>query len=215
MTLLDPLGEKPNPCECTDSCQVPTPDITNENVICSLPENEQKSRIIYFQQEFLPKAKRIVVLPDGRTWEFENNGDLRGKLEDLVTFERQCCPSLDWDISVDENTKRIRLSVTGLDPHSSFFKQLEETTIKPPENIHFNNAVKAGSIGLAVSLIVCCLVPFVLALVAGTAVALPLSSSLDNPIVIIGTAAAIGIAVWFFITRKTKTEGSKGCGPNC
>jgi len=52
------------------------------------------------------------------------------RLKDLVEFERQCCSELAWNLEYDSDAEKIRLLVTGIDPHSAFFSNNQTTLSK-------------------------------------------------------------------------------------
>ena len=85
---------------------------------CKLDDAERESRVDRFRRDLLPLATSTEVLPDGRAWEFPREPELERQLEELVAFERACCPDLEWELLSVRDGAAIRLELTGIDPSS-------------------------------------------------------------------------------------------------
>ena len=90
--------------------------------VCSLPPADLHDRVTLIRTEILPLARRTQALPNGRAWEFARDAALQSKLGALVSFERECCGGLDWNLDVEAETLRLR--VEGIAPDSDFFAPL-------------------------------------------------------------------------------------------
>ena len=90
--------------------------------VCSLPPADLHDRVTMIRRDIVPLARRTEALPNGRVWEFAPDPGLQSKLEALVTFERECCSGLDWNLEVENETLRLR--VEGIAPDSDFFAPL-------------------------------------------------------------------------------------------
>ena len=103
-----------------------------------------------------PLSTSVCRLPSGRAWEFPREPRLGRQLEELVTFERVCCPGLGWELRPVRETETLRLEVTGFDPGPGALPEAEEPGRGRVVAI-------AGAVGLAVSVCLLCALPIVLA----------------------------------------------------
>ncbi|MBL4790284.1 MAG: hypothetical protein JKY60_15030 [Kordiimonadaceae bacterium] len=195
-------GNNAASCGCTNSCSVPIPKPVIDDDICSLPPTDKQSRLDFFRRDLLPHVKQTETLPDGRAWIFNFSDDLSQKLDDLVIFERQCCSGVTWEIDRDVNAKTIRLSLTGIDPHSKFFDQLGDKGSHSEAPSTIRTLVKSSAAGVMATLGICCIVPLAISLFAGAATAAPLYALVDNGPVISGTAVLASLLAWLYLTRK-------------
>ena len=82
-------------------------------VACSLtaPELQQRRR------EVISKLKAIVVeqkeLESGYAYRFPSDQDLLGELANFITFERQCCPFLQFDLRAEPGFGPVWLELSG------------------------------------------------------------------------------------------------------
>lgn len=80
------------------------------NNSCNLSTEELEARLETLRRRFLPHLLDRSRLRDGLAFVFDRS--MRGELESLVAFERQCCPDLHWKLlDVDD---RVRLEIRGL-----------------------------------------------------------------------------------------------------
>ncbi len=76
---------------------------------CNLPDAELAARQEHLRATLLPRATRSERTPE--RWILEFDARLRADLEDLVHFERRCCPTIDW--RVEEAGDHVRLVIAG------------------------------------------------------------------------------------------------------
>ncbi len=168
---------------------------------CLLPTDERDARLAMLRQELLPRAVHRQALTDGVAWEFPADPDLRRKLDELVDFERVCCPGLTWELE-ETAADRVRLRVGGLDPDSPL---LASAGGEPaPQGRRLPAWLRSGGVGLGISFVLFCVVPVGLAAVGGAAVASQVSG-LDDPLVIGAGAVGFGaVAFWFEHRRRRR-----------
>ncbi len=77
---------------------------------CTLPDVELAARQEELRTTLLPEVLRSERTPTGMTLEFD--AALRSQLDELVAFERKCCPGIDW--LLEEAEDRVRLVIAGL-----------------------------------------------------------------------------------------------------
>ncbi len=159
--------------------------------VCSLPPEDLQQRIAFIRAEILPRATSRRVDTEGAQFEFPRDDDLAVQLRDLVDFERQCCSSLEWELSEGDDTLTLR--VGGLDPASPMLASVME----PPVSSRplWLNLLRTGGVGLVASFVVFCVVPLGLAAWLGGSVAASLVG-LDNPWIIASGALLFGLGGW-------------------
>ncbi len=148
---------------------------------CNLPEDELQERIKMIRSELLPLATGKDERANGCTWTFERNPELQRKLEELVEFERQCCSGLDWDLS--EGPSTLSLSVDGVAPS------------------RIKSALKAGGLGLGLSVFLFCVLPLGLAAFGGAAIAGHLAR-FDHPVALSMAAMLLALPIGYFLRRR-------------
>ncbi len=166
--------------------------------VCNLPEAEREDRLTLMRTQLMPKAVNHERLSDGAAWEFPI--DMRAELEDLVRFERECCPTLGWQLRA-AGTDRLRLEVTGVDPDSELL-----TTMLRNEGPK-GGFLKSSLLGLSASFFVFCVLPIGAVALGGGALASSMSR-FDNPYVIGGGALAFGALAWHFDRRRKRQTGA-------
>ncbi len=77
---------------------------------CTLPDSALAERQEHLRTTLLPKILGSERTEDAHVLEFD--AQLRGALEELVAFERRCCPGIDW--SLEESGDRVHLVIAGL-----------------------------------------------------------------------------------------------------
>ena len=66
--------------------------------VCNLPDDERHDRVAMIRREILPHVTRREALANGVAFEFQHTPGMEKTLEDLVTFERDCCSGLAWEL---------------------------------------------------------------------------------------------------------------------
>lgn len=166
--------------------------------VCELPERERESRLAMIRRELLPRAQSTESLPDGRAWEFPMEPVLARRLEELVAFERVCCPGLGWELRPVRGGAALRLEVTGLDPGASV---LWGTALEAEQLGRARLVAIAGALGLAASVCLLCALPIVLAAVGAAALADSMAG-LDDPRWVSAAALVAGFVAWRVLDRR-------------
>lgn len=159
--------------------------------VCNLPPKDAQQRIAFLRAEILPRATSRRIDADGAHFEFPRDEDLAVQLRSLVDFERQCCSSLEWELSEGEHALTLR--VGGLDPASPLLASVMEPPVSSTPR--WLTLLRTGGFGLAASFVVFCVVPLSLAAWLGGSVAASLAG-LDNPWIIASGALLFGLGGW-------------------
>ncbi len=179
--------------------------------VCNLTEAERESRVTRFRRDLLPRATFTEGLPDGRAWEFVREPELERQLEELVTFERGCCPALGWELRRVRGGSALRLEVIGINPTPSLSSNTTPRAEQPPRG---RLAAIAGVVGVAVSVSLLCALPIVMA--AGGAAALAdFVAGLDDPRLIGAVALVAGLVAWRVLYHRAARQSERaktGCG---
>jgi len=181
--------------------------------LCDLPEDQRLDRIARVQREILPRVRVSEELADGFALEFD--ADMRERVEQLVTLERQCCSSIDWQVEEARSRPGVRLEVRGVDPRrgafAELFGQAGNARADGPAAGSLTRVAKAGGIGVGAALLICCVLPIGAAAIGGAALAAPLAG-LDQPVIIGATALAAGAFAW---RRGSKRAAESSCEAGC
>lgn len=178
--------------------------------VCSLLGEEREARLALIRGELLPRARSTQALPDGRAWEFLREPDLERNLEELVTFERVCCPGLGWELRPVRGGTALRLELTGWGPGAS---ALSADDARPPRG-GLRRLAGAGAVGFGMSFFVLCVLPMVVVAAGGAALA-GVAADLDDPRWIGAGTLIAGFLAWGVLGRRAAKRSSRseaGCG---
>jgi len=78
---------------------------------CTLEEKDFRDRLPFIGAEVVEKVRAVEELPEGYALRFDAEPEMRQTLQEFVDFERQCCASLQFELS--ESSGEITLQVTG------------------------------------------------------------------------------------------------------
>lgn len=175
---------------------------------CNLDSKCYQARINFMKQEVAPYIKSTKDIDNGLICEFGGSPELLETLNELVSMERQCCPSLTWEIKhVDSD---IHLSVTGAE--SGVLRNALSITDVNQNPSKYKRVTKAGGLAFLISAIVCCTIPAALVLLFGIGV----GSSflfLESPLWIVVIAIALVVPTWLYLGRKKSGYGNcRNCG---
>jgi hypothetical protein len=165
----------------------------SDRSVCSLNDEQLEARRALVRAEILPHIGKAERIEGGFAIETDATPEMRQKLEDLVALERRCCSSVDWNLSEVPGASRVRLEVRGLDPDSGLLGSLVDAPRSRSRALL--RVAKAGSLGVAVSFFVLCVLPIGLAALGGAALASGLSS-LESPLTLALGALLLGTATW-------------------
>lgn len=82
-------------------------------IACLLPAPELRARTAGEINELTKLAREITALEDGYQLRFEPEGGLLVRLAAFVERERECCPFLRFDLTVEPAAGPIYLRLTG------------------------------------------------------------------------------------------------------
>lgn len=93
-------------------------------IACSLTDAELQAR----RSEVLERAKAAVLetreLEDGYAYRFPSEDPWLKELFNIVSLERQCCPFLDFKLTVEAGQGPVWLELTGPAGAKDFLKTL-------------------------------------------------------------------------------------------
>jgi hypothetical protein len=199
--------------------------MTDVRKSCRLSDDAFEARRATLRRQLAPHARFREALPDGVALGFEATPDLRAALDDLVAFERECCPGLGF--ALRERGGVLRLEVRGVAADAPILADLGAppladlgasplTVSAPPSRRRrargWARAARAAGLGTAASFALLCLLPMGAAALLGASVVAPLAA-LDRPWIVAATALVCATLVWRRArARATAGGGGDGCG---
>lgn len=99
---------------CSRSCSAGAEQSTAGNKLvhsCTLDAKAQRTRAAELKETVFSKAKAIVPLENGYTFQFQEPEAFVGTLEEVAAFERKCCAVYQWEVR--KTAKGQELTVTG------------------------------------------------------------------------------------------------------
>ena len=191
---------------------------------CKLSDEELKARRAQLRKELFPLARGREELPDGLALLFDAKPEISQALEDFVTFERECCPGLDF--SLHDTSGPLRLEIRGIDPKASIFAGIAESDAESdtesdtesdspsqqalapsdPEGRGWLKLLRSTGLGAIGAFTLFCLVPMALVAVLGAVLASSLAG-LENPWTL-GTGTLL-FAWLFWRWERRRAAGSR------
>lgn len=92
-------------------------------IACALSAFEQAERQRNLQREIGSAVEECVEIEGGYALRFPPNSHWIGKLAELVSFERECCPFLTLEISAQPNRGAVWLRMTGPEGTKPFLER--------------------------------------------------------------------------------------------
>jgi len=179
----------------TTTSNRPTCTLEDPRSACSLDDRGLKDRLARIRDEILPLIIRREPRPGVRLL-FQDGPATRTLLEAWVEEERACCASLDWKLEPTATPGELRLDIQGLDPDAAWLDALAPE-VRSRAGGAVPGAIRAGGIGVALSLLTFCGLPILAAALFGGTVAGAMAG-FDDPLVIGAGAIAIGAGIWGF-----------------
>jgi hypothetical protein len=96
-------------------------------VYCKLTSTELRARLEQIRVDLLGAVVAVDDLDSGYRFWFESSSDRLRQLAEFVDFESQCCPFLDFEISLKSEAKVVALSLTGPDGTRELLKAMVES----------------------------------------------------------------------------------------
>jgi hypothetical protein len=91
-------------------------------IACTLSEQELRFRQESLIRELTTLAQEITALDAGYKLRFAPDGGLLPRLAEFVEQERQCCPFLQFTMTVEPATGPIHLTITGPEGINAFLE---------------------------------------------------------------------------------------------
>jgi hypothetical protein len=92
-------------------------------IACTLSASEQAERQLVLQREIGSAVEERVEIEGGFALRFPPKSHWIGKLAELVSFERECCPFLTLEISAQPNRGAVWLRMIGPDGTKPFLER--------------------------------------------------------------------------------------------
>ena len=173
---------------------------------CILPPEERPERLAWIRREVASRVVRRLPAGEGMDWELADEPGLAACLDRLIELEGACCSELVIRHELMASGSR-RLEVRGLGAQAAaplgFDGELEAGGEPGP----LARVVRAASVGTAVSLFVCCVLPMAAPLVVGASVAAGLAW-LDRPAVVVGVGLALTVTLLLRSRRPPAVDGA-------
>jgi hypothetical protein len=187
--------------------------VSEVRAICNLSDEDFETRRAQLRRDLFSQVRGRRELPDGLVLRFDATPEMRDELEDLVRFERECCPTLGLRLQSDPQS--LQLEIQGIDPRSAEFASIGQLETDG-EWVPTGGArawlalVRSAGLGALGAFLVCCVVP--VGLVAVLGIALPLAA-FESPWVLGPGAVAISILFWRWERRREAARANaQGCG---
>lgn len=183
---------------------------------CSLDDRHFDARRRELREGLLRRVRGRIVLDDGVRLRFDASPERRDELEAFAAFERECCPGIAVEILEAPAAGALQLEIRGFDPETSGLAQLAsapDASCDPRGRRGLARALRALGFGSAISLVVCCAVPAVVAAIGG-AIAAPLAA-LDRPLTIALSSLAFAAYWWRRETQPGRSKNAIGRSCGC
>ena len=89
-------------------------------IACSLTSDELQERRSAVLQKVRLAVLEVRELKDGFAYSFPSEGDWLRELAGLIDLERQCCPFLRFNLTVEANGGPLWLEMTGPEGTKNF-----------------------------------------------------------------------------------------------
>jgi hypothetical protein len=82
-------------------------------IACSLTSAELQERRLSVLEKLRGAVLKVKELADGFAYTFTSEGNRFKELADMIDLERQCCPFLQFRVTVAAGHGRLTLEITG------------------------------------------------------------------------------------------------------
>lgn len=103
-----------------------TTDKEPAGIYCKLSSGELRERLGELRADFVMATQAVDELESGYRYWFEKSSDRLRKLADFVHFESECCPFLNFEISLEGESEKVALSLTGREGTKEFLDAFAE-----------------------------------------------------------------------------------------
>ncbi len=193
--------------------------MTDMRAICNLSDEQFAAREKELRGGLFAQAHGREELSNGLALCFDASPEVREELEALVTFERECCPSLSF--SVLDAAGALRLEIRGIDadaidPNACVFTAVGEVAEREMSaRSAWLRLLRSVGLGGALSFFLFCIMPIGIATVAGAQLAASLGV-LDNPWAIGIGGLVFAALLWLWERRRATAHKAPaptgGCG---
>lgn len=174
--------------------------MTDIRAICNLSDEEFEARRAQLREGLASEARGREKLSDGLALLFDATPELREKLDAFTSFERECCPGLDF--SVREVSGALRLEIRGIDPEASVFAGIGEARgFEKLAGRGWLRLLRSAGLGVVAAFVLFCVVPIGLVALLGAQLAAPLGA-LDNPFAVVAGGLVFAGLLWRWERRR-------------
>ena len=189
-------------------------------IACELTDAALAARRLELKTGLFAEIDDVRELSNGYAMSFSWSKERLGELAELVAFESQCCPFLQFDLSVEPNRARIELSLTGPAGTKAFLRDelresgaLTEPPSRNPPAPRGSWLVRGGAALTAISgaALVCCVLPalgFVGVGLGAGALGAYLDAGAVVGLVLGGSLVGAGM-----LAKRTSCTAAGGCTP--
>ena len=97
---------------------------TDLPIVCNLTDPEFQRRRAELLKTFQRALLETKELDDGYAYRFPSDGNRIAELAQLITFERECCPFLQFNLRLEPANGPIWLELTGPEGTKGFLQIL-------------------------------------------------------------------------------------------
>ena len=83
--------------------------MTEIRAICNLSDEDLEARRAQLREGLVSKARGREELSDGLALRFDATPELREELDAFISFERKCCPGLDFSVRDESGALRLEI----------------------------------------------------------------------------------------------------------
>ncbi len=189
--------------------------MTEIRAICDLSDEAFEARRAQLREGLVSKARGREELSDGLALRFDATPELREELDAFISFERKCCPGLDF--SVRDESAALRLEIRGIDPEASLFAGIGAARgSERRAGRGWQRLLRSAGLGAIVAFVLFCLVPIGLVALLGAQLAAPLGA-LDNPFAVAAGGLVFAVLLWRWERRReaARLESAASGGGGC
>jgi hypothetical protein len=97
---------------------------TNElPIACSLSDEELRRRREALASDVYKNFEQVDELPDGYAFRYPGGEEWAGRLLELITFERECCPFITFELSFEPAQGPLWLRLRGAAGVKEFIRE--------------------------------------------------------------------------------------------
>ena len=100
--------------------------MNNLPIACNLTSEELQERRVTVLKRLRYAVLEVKELPNGYAYSFSSEGKCLNELADMIYLERQCCPFLEFQLTIAAGDGPLRLEITGPEGTKDFLSSTFE-----------------------------------------------------------------------------------------